>query len=140
MLLAQSNRITSTTTTKKKFAVKCLSQRHNTEATTPAVDRNLRRDFTLSFDTNNFVCDLNFFSSPPLCLWHRPRHSSLSSVFLFPPNSLVDLTETVFFLLLYCQTAMDPWTLISPGNDATDDLAGRGPLLLLSAISCSLSL
>ena len=32
---------------------------------------------------------------------------------------------------------MGPWTLVSPGNDAADELARRGALLALSAIPCS---
>ena len=35
---------------------------------------------------------------------------------------------------------MGPWTLVSPGNDAADELARRGALLAPSAIPCSLSL
>ena len=41
--------------------------------------------------------------------------------------------------LLYYQATMDPRTLVSPGNDAVNELARRRALLAPSAIPCSLS-
>ena len=42
--------------------------------------------------------------------------SVLSSIFPFTSNSLKDLAETVFFLLLFYQATMGPRTLISTGK------------------------
>ena len=51
---------------------------------------------------------------------------------------MADLAGTVFFLLIY-QTTMSPWTLVSPGNNAADELARWEALLVPSTIPCSLS-
>ena len=42
--------------------------------------------------------------------------SVLSSIFPFISNSVADLGETVFSLLLFNQTTMGPQTLVSPGK------------------------
>ena len=42
--------------------------------------------------------------------------SVLSSIFPFTSNSLADLAVTFFFLLLFYQTTMGPWTLVSSGK------------------------
>ena len=78
------------------------------------------------------------FSSPPIWLSFCPRHLVLSSVFPFISNSVADLAGTIFSLLFY-QFTMGPRTLVSPENDAADELARRGALLAPSAIPCSLS-
>ena len=52
---------------------------------------------------------------------------------------MADLAGAVFFLLLFYHATMGPRTLVSPGNDAADELARRGALLAPSAIPCSLS-
>ena len=79
------------------------------------------------------VC--HFFSLPlPF-----DSRSVLSSVFPFTSNSLADLAETVFSLLLYYQAAMGARTFIFPRDDTADELARQGALLVSSAIPCSLS-
>ena len=65
------------------------------------------------------------------------RHPVLSSI--FPSISLADLAETVFFVFLSYQTTESLRTLVSSGNDAADELARRGALLVPSAIPCGLS-
>ena len=66
-------------------------------------------------------------------------HPVLSSIFPFISNSVANLAGTVFSLLLFYQTTMDPRTLVYPKNNAADELARRGALLAPSAIPCSLS-
>ena len=58
--------------------------------------------------------------------------SSLPSFLL--PQSLWHIWQGLFFLLYY-QSKMDPRTLVSSGNDANDELARRGSLLVPSGIS-----
>ena len=68
-------------------------------------------------------------------------HSVLSSIFPFTSISLVELSETVFSLLVYYQTTTGPTTgsyLFLPGNCA-DEKARRIALLVPSAIPYSLS-
>ena len=42
--------------------------------------------------------------------------SALSSIFPLISNSVADLAGTVFSLLLFYQTTMGPWTVVSPGE------------------------
>ena len=57
------------------------------------------------------VCHLSFLLlTDSLC----PRRPVLSSIFPFISNSVADLAGTVFSLLQFYQTIMDPRTLVSP--------------------------
>ena len=73
-----------------------------------------------------------------LLLSFSPRRSFISSVFAFTSISLENLAETVFSLLLFYQTTMDPRHSFLPRNDAADELARRRALLVPSAIYCGL--
>ena len=79
------------------------------------------------------VC--HFSSLPLLC----DSRSVLFSIFPHISNSVTDLAGSVFSLLLFYQATMGPRTLVSPGNDAADELARRGALTAPSAIPCNLS-
>ena len=82
------------------------------------------------------VCHL---SSPSIRLSPCPRHPVLFSIFPFIAISLENLAGTVFSLLLFYQATMAPRHFFLQRNDAADQLAGQGALLVPSAIYCSLS-
>ena len=45
-----------------------------------------------------------------------PHHPILSSIFPLISNSVTDVAGTVFSFLLFYQTTLGPWTLVSPGE------------------------
>ena len=69
-----------------------------------------------------------------------PHHPVLFSIFPLISNSVADLAGTVFSLLLFYQNTIGPGHSFLLGNNAADELARRGALLVPSAIPCSLSL
>ena len=78
-------------------------------------------------------------TSLPLLFSLCDSRSVLSSVFPFTSNSLANLAGTVFSLPLFYQAIMVPGHSFLLGNNAVEELARREPLLVPSAIPCSLS-
>ena len=79
-------------------------------------------------NTNKSAISLLFFSYLTLTLYSP-------SSFLLPQS----LLETVFSLLQFYQATMGPGHSFLPDDDAADELARRGALLVPSAIPCSYS-
>ena len=59
---------------------------------------------------------ISFLSPPTIWFLLCPCHPVFSSIFPLISNSVADLAETVFSLLLYYQATTGPWTLIFSGE------------------------